>query len=149
VAIGKTEEIVYAEKGRGARMLSRNGDVAVKVNTGNNMIWFDGRSERAANAVQNAMLSERWYVCMFPSSVTAAYVAIGRLGALIQFGMSVPSNRLGSVHWSAGCLVASEAGAIVTDLDTHGEWTLATRNLLIAASRALHDELCDVVDKAR
>jgi fructose-1,6-bisphosphatase/inositol monophosphatase family enzyme len=130
-------------------MLTGNRDVAVGVNTANNMVWFDGKDEHAAKTVHSAMLSGHWYVCMFPSSVTAAYVAMGRLGALIQFGMSLPSNGLGSVHWSAGCLIASEAGAIVTDLDSHREWTLNTRNLLMAANPALHDELIDLVEKAR
>jgi myo-inositol-1(or 4)-monophosphatase len=148
VAVGKTSEIIYAEKGRGARMRTTAGDIATHASAHSNMIWIDGKSERAAKTMHDAVLRKRWYVCMFPSSVTAAYTAMGRMAALLHFGMSLPSNGMGSVHWSAGCLIAAEAGAIVTDLDTQREWTFNTGNLLIAANRELHDELLDLVVKA-
>jgi myo-inositol-1(or 4)-monophosphatase len=149
VAVGRTGEIIYAEKDRGAQMRTPTSDVRLHARDDSNTIWIDGRSERAAAAIQNVLLSRRWYVYMFPSSVSGAYTAMGRMAAVLHFGSSTPSNATGSVHWAASCFVAAEAGAIVTDVDTQREWSLNTRSLLIASTRVLHDELCDLIVQRR
>ena len=50
---------------------------------------------------------------------------------------------------AAGCFVAAEAGATVTDLDTDYKWGLQTRAGLIASSQAVHDELHNLVDESK
>jgi hypothetical protein len=50
---------------------------------------------------------------------------------------------------AAGCFVAAEAGATVTDLDTDYKWGLQTRAWLIASSQAVHDELHNLVDESK
>ena len=66
---------------------------------------------------------------------------------LIHFGMAA-TDGVGSVHTAAGCFIAAEAGAIVTDLETQQEWSLDTRSVMIASNRALHDELSDLLVKS-
>jgi myo-inositol-1(or 4)-monophosphatase len=146
IGIGRTSEIIYAEKGSGAHMRSPGGQAVLQASAGSNTIWIDGKNQLAAAIVRDAILRGRWYVCMFPSSVAAPFTAMGRMAAVLHSGLNVPSSGTGSVHWAAGCFVASQAGAIVTDLETHGEWTLKTRSFLIAANRALHDELSALVE---
>jgi myo-inositol-1(or 4)-monophosphatase len=149
VALGGSGEIVYAEKGKGTRLRTPTGDIPAHASAHSNMIWIDdGKSERAAATLRYALLSRRWYVCMFPSSVFGAYAAIGRMAAVLHFGASLAPNAIGSVHWTASCFMAVEAGAVVTDLNTRREWNLNTHSLLIASTRALHDELLDLVVKA-
>jgi myo-inositol-1(or 4)-monophosphatase len=146
VAIGRTGEIVYAERGKGARMRARSGDAALRAGTESNTIWIDGKDERAAKAIHDALLLRRWYVWLFSSTLSYAYVAAGRMSGLIHFGTPA-ADTFGSVHNAAGCLVAAEAGAIVTDLDTGKEWNLNSSSLLIASSRELHDELSGVLNQ--
>jgi myo-inositol-1(or 4)-monophosphatase len=148
IAIGRMGEIVYAEKSKGARVRTPAGESDLHATDRSNMIWIDGRTEEAAATLRNALLSRRWYLCTFPSSVSGAYTAMGRMAAVIHFGSSVVSHGTGSVHWAASCFVAAKAGAIVTDLETRQEWNLNTRSLLMASTRSLHDELYDLVKKA-
>jgi fructose-1,6-bisphosphatase/inositol monophosphatase family enzyme len=54
--------------------------------------------------------------------VSYAYLATGRIPGLLDFRVPT-TNDYGSVHTAAGCFVAAEAGAIVTDLDTQREWS--------------------------
>jgi myo-inositol-1(or 4)-monophosphatase len=148
VAIGSSGEIVYAEKGRGTRLYMPTGQVPVRASANSSMIWIDpSRTEQTAATLRSALLSGRWYVCMFPSSVFGAYAAMGRIAAILHFGSLAP-NPIGSVHWAASCFLAIEAGAMVTDLNTHREWNLNTHSFLIAPTQDLHDELCDLVEKA-
>ena len=146
VALGGSGEIVYAERGKGTRMYTTTGETPVRASDHSSMIWIDdGKSERAAATLRNALLSGRWYVCMYPSSVFGAYVAMGRMAAVLHFGVSLTANAIGSVHWAASCFMAEEAGAAVTDLNTGREWNLSTHSFLIASTRALHDDLYTLV----
>jgi fructose-1,6-bisphosphatase/inositol monophosphatase family enzyme len=143
VTIGGSGELLYAEKGHGTRMLTAAGESTAGVRADSNAILVNGKSERAAKVIHNALSLKRWYVWAFGSSVWYAYLAAGRIAGLIHFMASTEANA--SVHTAAGALVAAEAGAIVTDLDTQGEWRIDTRSFLVASSRALHDELRDLV----
>jgi fructose-1,6-bisphosphatase/inositol monophosphatase family enzyme len=95
------------------------------------------------------MLSHRWYVWKFSSTLSYAYVACGRIAAAIQFSSSSQVHPMGSVHSSAGCFIAREAGAIVTDLEDNRPWQLGTRSFLIAATARLQQELSDIVARSR
>ena len=64
VALGGSGEIVYAERGKGTRMYTTTGETPVRASDHSSMIWIDdGKSERAAATLRNALLSGRWYVC--------------------------------------------------------------------------------------
>jgi fructose-1,6-bisphosphatase/inositol monophosphatase family enzyme len=91
------------------------------------------------------MLSRRWYVWQFSSSVAYAYVACGRIGAAIQFNPKTTVEPFGSVHSAAGCFIAREAGAIVTDIYDGKPWKITSPSFLIAATPALHQELSEII----
>src|SRR3974390_2966487 len=116
-------------------MRTERGESALRASIDSNMVDIEGggTSNYAAAVMRDALLCRRWYICLLNSTISYAYVATGRLAGVINFG--IPStNAYGSVHTAAGCLVAAEAGAIVTDLDTRGEWTVRTQSLMIAAT---------------
>jgi len=143
IGIGKTDELIFAEKGLGARMRTAAGEERVAVAANSNTLWIDGRSEQAANALRSAVLLNRWYVWQFSSSVSYAYLAAGRIAGILHFRRNSPI-RHGSVHTAAGCFVAMEAGAIVTDLDSGRPWNLETRSLLLASTPELQAELSNL-----
>jgi fructose-1,6-bisphosphatase/inositol monophosphatase family enzyme len=89
------------------------------------------------------LLLHRWYIWLFSSSVAYAYLAAGRIAGIVHFATSSP------VHTAAGCFVAEEAGAVVTDLGEGGPWTLDSRSFLLAATPALHRELRDLVERSQ
>jgi len=149
VGIGTTGEILWAEKGRGAQLRKEGADQRIAPNDSSNIVWMDGNTKQAANAVRQAMMSNRWYVWKFSSTLSYAYVACGRIAAAIQFSSGSQVQPIGSVHSSAGCFIAREAGAIVTDLQDGSLWQLGTRSFLIAATAKLHQELSDIVARSR
>lgn len=67
-----------------------------------------------------------------------AYVAAGRIAAYVSF---VP---LPPLHNAAGCLLASEAGATVTDIAGRA-WTLDSKSIMAAATAELHRDLLRLV----
>ena len=138
VGLGVNKEIVYAEKGRGAWLRTAAGERPATASPASNAIWIDGKTERAANVVRNAILSKRWYVWQFSSTISYAYLATGRVAGLMHFcSPSVP--LFGSVHISAGCLIAVESGATVVDADTGTPWGLHTRSLVVSTSDLARD----------
>jgi myo-inositol-1(or 4)-monophosphatase len=150
IGIGRSGEILYAERGRGARLRFARRDEPITVAETGNAIWVDGSTEQSAIALKNLILLNRWFVWRYSSSVAYAHMAMGRLAAVLQFQhVKMGPAPYGSVHAAAGCFVAREAGAIVTDLEAGGPWKLATRSFLMAASRKLHDELMGVAEGAR
>jgi myo-inositol-1(or 4)-monophosphatase len=150
IGIGRTGEVLYAERGRGSRMRFASSDLPITVADASDTIWVDGSTEQAANVTKKLLLLQRWYVWRFSSSVAYAYMAIGRLAAVLQF--SFPKAGVaqhGSVHSAAGCFIAQEAGAVVTDLDDHRPWRLATRSFLMASTMKLHDDLFRIVENVK
>jgi len=149
IGIGKSGEILYAERGRGARVRYARRDEPITVAESGNAIWVDGSTEQSATALKNLILFNRWFVWRYSSSVAYAHMAMGRLAAVLQFHHpQMAAAPYGSVHAAAGCFVAREAGAIVTDLDDGGPWKLKTRSFLMAANRKLHEELMGIVEEA-
>jgi len=144
VAIGRSGETLFAEKGRGAWLRTEEGDRPIQTSEDSNSIWIGTHTELGANVVRNALLLRRWYVWQFPSSVGYAYLAAGRIAGIIHL-----SPRLTAVHTAAGCFIAREAGAVVTDLDSGGPATLATRAFLLGATPIIHDELKELVEGSR
>jgi myo-inositol-1(or 4)-monophosphatase len=143
VGFGMTGQIVFAEKGHGAWSRTATGDRRSAASAGSNAIWIDGKTERAANIARNATLMKRWYVWQFSSTLSYAYVATGRISGILHFCNPSPPPY-GSVHISAGCLIAAESGAIVVDADTGTPWNLQTRSLMLAATPELARDLLDL-----
>lgn len=78
VGIGRSGEILYAERGRGARLRSGGRDEPITVAETGDAIWVDGSTEQAANALKNLVLLNRWFVWRYSSSVAYAHMAMGR-----------------------------------------------------------------------
>jgi myo-inositol-1(or 4)-monophosphatase len=146
VGIGKTGELVFAEKGSGAWMQTSAGRRPVRASGGSHILWIDGKSEQAANAVRSLLLMNRWYIWLFSSTVMYAHLAAGRIAGIIDF-QKRSSALYGSVHTTAGRFVAIEAGAIGNYLDTGEPWRLDTGPLLLAATQELHDELTTALSR--
>ena len=144
VAIGKTGEILFAEQGRGAWMRTAEGDRPIRTSADSNTLWIGSQTELGANIVRNAMLMRRWYIWQFSSSLGYAYLAAGRIAGIIH-----DSPKLSSVHTAAGIFIAREAGAEVSDLDSGGAWSLASRNFLLGATPAVHADLRELVENSR
>ena len=145
IGIGRTGEVLYAERGRGSRLRLAGTDLPITVGDSSNTIWIDGNTEQAANVIRRALLLKRWYVWQFSSSLAYAYLACGRIAAVLQFNSRSSVAAYGSVHSAAGCFVSREAGAIVTDVKDGSPWNLATPSFLMAATAGLHEELSHVV----
>ena len=143
VGVGTTGEIMYAEEGLGAWMRTAAGDRRITPGEHSHTVWISGTTEHAAAVVRRALVLHRWYIWLFSSSVSYAYLAAGRISGILHFGSSSP------VHTAAGCFVAAEAGAVVTDLAEGGPWSIETRSFLLAATPALHRELRDLVERSR
>src|SRR5262245_23716928 len=143
VGIGSTGDIRYAEQGLGAWIRTATGDRRLAPGDHSHTVWISGTTEHAAAVVRRALLLNRWYIWLFSSSVAYAYLAAGRIAGILHFASSSP------VHTAAGCFVAAEAGAVITDLTGGGPWSLATHSFLLAATPALHGELRDLVERSR
>ena len=151
IGVGRTGEVLYAEKGKGARLIDAAGDTpehvesaAVAVSTASNVLWIHGHGLAMADFSRSIWLADRWYLWRFTSTVGYAYLAMGRIAGLVHIARSTQRFEP-PVHTAAGCLVAAEAGATVTDLDNGAPWTLATRSFVIAATAGLHRELSELV----
>ncbi|MGI8553156.1 MAG: inositol monophosphatase family protein [Dehalococcoidia bacterium] len=70
------------------------------------------------------------------------YLASGRVSGVIHFPINSP------VHAAAGCLLASEAGAMVTDLDGR-PWSLTSTGFVASSTPALHHDLLQLLAQSR
>jgi myo-inositol-1(or 4)-monophosphatase len=148
IGVGVTGEVLFAEKGNGARVLLAPGDrhdgalgssAPAAVSDASNVLWIHGYGPAMADFARRMWLANRWYLWTFTSTVAYAYLAMGRVAGLVHIAQA-EQHREPPVHTAAGCLVAAEAGATVTDLDSGAPWSLATRSF-VAAPAALHREL--------
>jgi myo-inositol-1(or 4)-monophosphatase len=140
VADASTDEILVAYSGGGAWALRRDGGARrLRADAANPTLIVepgksnDARREAAAQFAAAAVRVDRWDLLSLSSTVSLAYVAAGRVAAYACFYVT-------AVHTTAGVLIATEAGAIVTDIDGR-PWTLESDSLLAAADEALHAEL--------
>jgi fructose-1,6-bisphosphatase/inositol monophosphatase family enzyme/catechol 2,3-dioxygenase-like lactoylglutathione lyase family enzyme len=141
VAVGRSQDVLWAERGRGARLRGAAGDETARAHADSDTVWFSGREALAADVVRAALLDGRWYVWQFSSTLAYAYLATGRVAGIVHSGTT-------PVHVAAGCLIAAEAGALVTDLDG-GPWHVAATGVLAAATPALHAELLALIERCR
>jgi myo-inositol-1(or 4)-monophosphatase len=135
-----TDEILVAREGGGAWALGRDGGTRrLRADTSNDMVIVeDGKSDgprrdQAADFFAAVVRANRWDLHALSSTISAAYLAAGRVSAYACFYVT-------AVHTTAGVLLAREAGATVTDVDGQ-PWTLDSDSLLAAADPALHADL--------
>jgi len=140
VGNGANADRYVAERGRGSWLFGPGGRRALRASDASDTISLDvgyaaggPHRLRAAEFTRAAILANRWYLRILGSSIAFAYVAAGQVSAHLLF-------KSDPVHTAAGCLLASEAGAIVTDLEGR-PWDLATRAFLLAATPELHRDL--------
>ena len=148
VGDGATGDRYVAEHGRGARLLTASGDRPLRASDASATLAMepgasrDGPHHAHAGRFAGAVLAEnRRHVRMLGTALSFAYLATGRLSAYLNFSTS-------PVHMAAGCLLAAEAGAIVTDLEGR-PWDVNSRSVLAAATDELHRELLQMVSEAR
>jgi fructose-1,6-bisphosphatase/inositol monophosphatase family enzyme len=123
-------------------------DRPISASDSSNTIWLDGSTAQAANVARAIMPMRRWYMWKFSSTIAYAYLACGRIAAVLQFNSKTRTAPFGSVHTAAGCFIAGEAGAILTDIADGTPWEIGTRSFLIAATPELHRELSAIVASA-
>jgi myo-inositol-1(or 4)-monophosphatase len=144
VAIGGSDEVLYAQRGSGTWLRTASGDRPAAASARSDTVWVNARGEHGASVLRELVLRRRWYVWMFSSSLAFAQLAAGRIAGIVGFAIPGPP-----VHTAAGCLLAEEAGAVVTDLHGGGPWTVDSCAYLIGATRALHDELRALIEQHR
>jgi myo-inositol-1(or 4)-monophosphatase len=137
-----TGEINVAERGRGAWALrhGRRRPLAVS-DESRTIVVEDSASkgtmrERAAELTARAIRADRWHFRSLGTTLALPYVAAGRVSAYALFWTS-------SVHVGAGSLLATEAGATLTDLNGR-KWALNSNSLLVSANDSLHADLLDL-----
>jgi myo-inositol-1(or 4)-monophosphatase len=146
IGVGVTGEILYCDQPQGARVLRGNDDLPIRVDDSSNAVWFDGKTEQAADVIRRAHLMKKWYVMQFPSSLAYAYVAFGKLAGVVQLsGPPRPGRQYGSVHSAAGCFVAREAGAIVRGATDGRDWDLSTPSFVIASSEQVYADILRIL----
>jgi myo-inositol-1(or 4)-monophosphatase len=140
VGDASTDEILVAEVGGGAWALRRDGGPRrLRADAANQTLIVEpgksnaARREMAAQFAAATVRADRWDLLSLSSTLSLAYVAAGRVAAYAVFYVT-------AVHTTAGVLLASEAGATVTDIDGR-PWTLESDSLLAAADEKLHAEL--------
>jgi myo-inositol-1(or 4)-monophosphatase len=98
------------------------------------------RRECAARFAAGVIRANRWELRSLSTTLSLPYVAAGRTAADVQFWSS-------ALHAGAGILLATEAGAVATDLDGR-PWTLNSDSSLTACDGQLHGELLDLSRQA-
>jgi myo-inositol-1(or 4)-monophosphatase len=139
VGNGSTGDIHVSERGGGAWTMSHEGPRRLQASADSSIVALEAwpesgpERERAALVAAASIRGDRWDVRSFATTLTLAYIAEGRVAASVHF--SSPA-----LHAGAGALLASEAGAIVTDFDGR-PWTIDAGCLVASASEELHGEV--------
>jgi myo-inositol-1(or 4)-monophosphatase len=136
------DEISVAEKGRGAWVVKNGVRERILASDASEVVVVDdaaskgARREHAARFVAATIAADRWYFRSLGTTLVLPYLAAGRVAAYAAFQAT-------SLHCAAGCLLATEAGGVVTDV--LGEpLTLDSETLLVAANTHLHAELVEL-----
>jgi myo-inositol-1(or 4)-monophosphatase len=138
---GATGDVYVAEKGRGAYVQRGDGWERLQAKPGPLFALemaghpYAGSPQALGALFASLLATRRWYLRLLGTTLPFARVATGQFAGLFLVGpISSP------LHTAAGCLLAAEAGACVTD--TAGEpWDLQTTSFVVASTPALHAEL--------
>lgn len=139
---GAAGEVCFAERGQGAyveragawhRLSAKSGPVLGFEVAGDPMYQGSGA---ALGALFGALTgARRWHIRLLGTTLSLARVATGDFSGMFLLGqVSSP------LHTAAGCLLAEEAGATVTD-PRGNPWDLSTTEFVLAATPDLHREL--------
>jgi len=138
-----TGEIDVAERGRGAWGLKNGARGTLTATDDSQTIVIDdghatgARREHAARFTAEAILEGRWDLRALGTTLSLPYLAAGRIAAYVLFWAS-------ALHAGAGTLIATEAGATVSDLGG-GPWTVHSGSILASADEDLHRDLLALV----
>jgi myo-inositol-1(or 4)-monophosphatase len=137
---GGTSEVHYAERGRGAFCARTEGDIPLTARDGTVIgIELGGkppyRDPVFGKLITGLAADGRFYPRLLGTTLDFVKVASGDMAGLLLL-----TDTADPLHTAAGCLLAEEAGALVTDRSGAG-WTLATTTLVVAANSELHAEL--------
>jgi myo-inositol-1(or 4)-monophosphatase len=137
VGDGGTSELCFAERGRGA--FRETGD-RLRVSDGSVIgLELGGKppyTDPSLSPLVAALAADgRYYLRLLGSTLALAKVASGDLAALVLL-----TETADPLHTAAGCLLAEESGALVSDRAGR-PWTLQTRSLLLAATPTLQEQL--------
>jgi myo-inositol-1(or 4)-monophosphatase len=142
---GATGEVYAAERGHGAYLVRPDDSEALSARDGT-VLGFDlagfpsaSLDAKAVGSLFGSLIGQgRWHVRFLGTTLPFARVATGDFTALFLVGrVSSP------LHTAAGCLLAEEAGAVVTDV-VGAPWNLQTTSFVVAATQALHRELLQI-----
>jgi myo-inositol-1(or 4)-monophosphatase len=139
VGDGSTGEILVAQEGGGAWALADGTARPLRATADSQTLIIEDshaagpRRERAANIAAAAIRANRWDLRSLSTTLSLAYVAAGRAAGYVLFWTS-------ATHAAAGSLLATEAGALVSDLDGR-PWTIGSDSLVAAADSSLHSQL--------
>jgi fructose-1,6-bisphosphatase/inositol monophosphatase family enzyme len=144
VGNGSTGEIDVCERGEGAWAIRRDSGQRLQATDESHIVTLEA-------CLTSPKLSARARLSSWPPpseltggnsdhspDLTLAYVAEGRIAASVQFSSH-------ALHAGAGSLLASESGAIVTDLDG-ASWNIDSDTLVASANAELHVELLDLLE---
>jgi len=140
VGDGSTGEVCVAERGAGAFAAAEGGDRRrLSTSAESRAVAIEDsrssgpRREHAARYLRAAVCEDRWDLRALGTTLSLAHVAAGRMAGYVLF-WSTP------VHCAAGVLLASEAGATVSQIDGR-PWTLESDSLVVSAAPEVHREL--------
>jgi myo-inositol-1(or 4)-monophosphatase len=145
VGDGGARDRFVAERGAGAFRVTPDGLTSLRVSDESLIVCASTARPRpsdghhhGAEFVRAALVADQWNVRIIGSNVVFPYLATGRMAGYAFF------NRVGPMHTAAGCLLAEEAGARVTDFQGR-PWTVETHQFVVAATPGLHQEILDLV----
>jgi 3'-phosphoadenosine 5'-phosphosulfate (PAPS) 3'-phosphatase len=118
VGVGKSEEILFAEKGSGGGFEQRITNEGFQCPTAARRSGIDGGPRAADVFASSHSLEALVRVDVLDNTLSCA-PGRRRIAGLLHLGPARIA-RAGSVHFAAGCLVASEAGAVVLDRRKRG-----------------------------
>ena len=136
--------IHVAEPGGGAWVLAGEDAHRLRVSDASETIVIEdshadpdpSRRDRAANAVAGAIRAFRWDIRALSTTLALPYVAAGRVSAYVLFWTS-------ALHVAAGSLLATEAGAVISDING-APWTIRSDSIIASATPGLHADLLEI-----
>jgi myo-inositol-1(or 4)-monophosphatase len=136
------DEVLYAERGRGAWVLSNGATERLRVSGDSRTIVVEeGKSQgqtrkHAARFMAAVVRANRWDFRSLGTTLALPYLAAGRIAAYVVFYVS-------AVHSAAGSLLVEEAGGGLWDL-TGAPWTLQSGTRMFSATADLRSDLLDL-----
>jgi myo-inositol-1(or 4)-monophosphatase len=121
VGDASTGEILFAERGNGARATNHEGRRRLATSGESQIIVVESgvaggpRREHAARFARDAIRTDRWDIRNLSSTLSSAYVSAGRVAAYVLFAGS-------ALHTGAGTLLIAEAGGTISDING-APWT--------------------------